>query len=116
MARYIGIDAHAATCTIAVVGPSGKHLGCHVVETRANLLVDQLKMIARPRYLCLEEGTQSAWLYEILSPLVDHITVAGVRKKRGSKNDQRDAFGLADDLIYYVRKSSRGARNLGGLV
>jgi transposase len=98
MTRYIGIDAHAATSTIAVVGPSGKHLGCHVVETRANLLIDQIKMIARPRYLCLEEGTQSAWLYEILSPHVDQITVAGVRKKRGSKNDQRDAFGLADNL------------------
>lgn len=28
MERYIGLDAHASSCTLAVVGPSGKRLGC----------------------------------------------------------------------------------------
>ena len=98
MARYVGIDAHAASCTIAVVGPSGKHLASHVLETRANLLIDLLKTIPRPRYLCFEEGTHSSWLYEILSPHVDQTVVAGLSQSRGPKDDQRDAFGLADKL------------------
>ena len=33
MDRYIGLDAHASSCTLAVVGPSGKRLGSLVVRT-----------------------------------------------------------------------------------
>jgi hypothetical protein len=33
--RYIGLDAYASSCTLAVVGPSGRRLGSHVVETNA---------------------------------------------------------------------------------
>ena len=32
MERYIGLDAHASSCTLGVVGPSGKRLGSHVNE------------------------------------------------------------------------------------
>jgi hypothetical protein len=35
MERYIGLDAHASSCTLAVVDASGKRLGSHVVETNA---------------------------------------------------------------------------------
>jgi hypothetical protein len=38
MERYIGLDAHASICTLAVVGPSGNRLGSHVVETNASAL------------------------------------------------------------------------------
>ena len=31
MDRYIGVDVHATSCTVAVVGPSGRKLGSHVV-------------------------------------------------------------------------------------
>jgi hypothetical protein len=33
MDRYIGLDAHSQSCTLAVVGPSGRRLGSQVVET-----------------------------------------------------------------------------------
>jgi transposase len=101
MTRYIGLDAHAASCTLAVVGPSGKHISCHVLETRANVLVDLIKTIARPRHLCFEEGTHSGWLYEILSPHLDETVVTGLMERRGRngvKDDERDAFVLAEKL------------------
>jgi len=98
MSRYIGLDVHMTSCTMLILGPSGKKLGCHVVETNANLLVDLLKAIPRPRHLCFEEGTQSAWLYETLSPHVDETVVTVKRDRRGSKDDQRDALELADKL------------------
>jgi len=60
MARYIGLDVHKATCTMVILGPSGKGVGQHVVETNAELLVDLLRTIPRTRHLCFEEGTQSA--------------------------------------------------------
>lgn len=101
MARYIGLDVHSASCTMVVVGSSGKKLASHVIETNAKCLVDLIKTIARPRYLCIEEGTQSAWLYEILSVHVDQMVVEAVSRTRGpspQKDDDRDAFNLADRL------------------
>ncbi len=35
MDRYIGLDAHASSCTLGVLGPGGKRLGSHVVEANA---------------------------------------------------------------------------------
>ena len=35
MDRDIGLDAHASSRTVAVIGPSGRRLGSHVVETNA---------------------------------------------------------------------------------
>lgn len=99
MPRYIGLDVHKATCTMVILGPSGKKVGnSHVVETNAELLVDLLKTIPRTRHLCFEEGTQSAWLYEVLSPHVDEIAVTVKRERHGNKDDDRDAFDLADKM------------------
>ena len=81
-----------------MVGPSGRRLGCHVVETDARALVEQIRALPRPRHLSLEEGTQSAWLHEVLSPHVDELVVAGIATSRGPKSDQRDAFSLAQAL------------------
>ena len=70
-----------------------------MVETNAELLVDRLKTISRTRHLCFEEGTQSAWLYEVLSPHVDETVVTVKQERRGAnKDDARDALELADKL------------------
>ena len=98
MKRYIGLDVHAASTTFAVVGESGKRLGSHVVETNGQALIERLKTIPGEKHVCLEEGTQSAWLYEILSPHAEEVMVAMVSESRGQKDDQRDAFGLAERL------------------
>ena len=73
MDRYIGLDAHASTCTLGVLGPSGKRLGSHVVETNAQALIEVLRSIPGPQHLCLEAGTLASWLYEVLSPHVAEI-------------------------------------------
>ena len=98
MERYIGLDAHGASCTFVVIGPSGRKLRQDVVETNGAALVQYLRNIPGRKHLCLEEGTHSAWLYEILSPHVEEIVVAGVGKSRGQKSDVLDAFQRAEDL------------------
>jgi transposase len=98
MDRYIGLDAHASSCTVATVGPSGKRLHSQVVETNARALIQVLRSIPRDRHLCLEEGTHASWLYEVLSPHVEEIVVAAVRESRGPKSDKVDAFALAEQL------------------
>jgi transposase len=98
MDRYIGLDVHAASTTFAVIGDSGKRLGTHIVETNGQALVEQLKSIPGKRHVCLEEGTQSAWIYEILSPHAEEVVVAMVPESRGQKSDESDAFHLAEQL------------------
>jgi len=98
MERYIGLDAHASSCTLAVVGPSGKRLGSQVVETNARALIEVLGGIPRNRHVCIEEGTLSGWLYEVLERHVEELVVTGVRKSRGPKSDKADAFALAEQL------------------
>ncbi len=98
MDRYIGLDAHSSSCTVAVIGPSGRRLQSQVLETNARVLIRFLKVIPKPRHLCLEEGTHAGWLHEVLGPHVQEIVVASIRQSRGPKDDKRDAFGLAEGL------------------
>lgn len=98
MERYIGLDAHTTSCTFGVIGPSGRKIRHDVVETNGAALVGYVKGLAGQKHLCLEEGTQSAWLYEILSPHVDEIVVAGISQSRGQKSDVLDAFLRAEEL------------------
>ena len=98
MERYIGLDAHGTSCTFGVLGPSGRKLRRDVVETSGAALVSYLRSIPGRKHLCLEEGTQSAWLYEILSPHVVEIVVAGITESRGQKSDELDAFRRAEEL------------------
>jgi len=98
MTRYIGLDAHSESCTLAVVGPSGRQLRHERLETRAELLKEVIRKVARPRELCIEEGNLSSWLYEELAPIVDNMVVVIPDKPAGNKSDLRDAFKLADGL------------------
>ena len=98
MQRYIGLDVHAASSTLAVVSETGKRLRSFPVETNGRALVEAIRLIPGHRHVVLEEGTQSAWLYETLAPHVDDIVVAGVTTSRGQKNDALDAFRLAERL------------------
>ncbi len=70
MERYIGMDVHAASCTLAVISEKGRKLRDFPVETNGQALVEAVRMIPGHKHLVLEEGLQSAWLYETLSPLV----------------------------------------------
>lgn len=98
MDSYIGLDVHASSSTLAVVGPTGRKLSSQVLETNGQALVEAIRAIPKPRHLCFEEGVQSAWLYELLSPHADEIVVTQPGRSRGQKSDQRDAIALAQAL------------------
>ena len=98
MERYIGMDVHAGSCTLAVISQTGKRLKDFPVETNGQALVEAVRMIPGRKHLVFEEGLQSAWLYETLVPHVDELVVAGITESRGPKSDKRDAYGLAEKL------------------
>jgi len=98
MDRYVGLDVHAESCTLVVMGPSGKRLKSMVVETNGQALVAALRSIPGRIHLCLEEGTQSAWLHELCSPYVEELAVVVPPQSKGAKDDLRDAWARADEL------------------
>jgi hypothetical protein len=99
MERYIGLDDHSTSCTLAVLSPNGKRLASQVVETNGRALVNFIQAIPQDRYLCMEEGTRSSWLYELLCPHVHELVVLGAAQKRsGQKSDKLDAFGMAEKI------------------
>jgi len=67
--RYLGMDAHAASCTLAILSATGKLVRQDVVETNGGALIRHLQGIAGNLHLCVEEGEWSQWLTEILRPL-----------------------------------------------
>lgn len=117
MERYIGLDAHARSCTLGVLSEQGKRLKTGVVETNARALIDFIKTVPGRKHLCLEEGTQSGWLYEVLSPHVDQIVVTHLeRETRGRKDDETDAFARAEDLrVGAVKPVFKDAGRMGEL-
>src|SRR6185436_11789040 len=98
MDRYIGLDVHAVSCTLGVMGPSGKRLKSMVVETNGQALLEAVKSIPGRVHLCLEEGTQSAWLHELFSPHVEELVIVMPPQSKGAKDDLRDAWARADEL------------------
>jgi transposase len=98
MDRYIGLDVHSQSCTLAVEDARGKRLTERVLDTNGKVLVEFLQGLAGTLHLCLEEGTQSAWLYEVFEPHVAEIVVVQSEKRRGNKSDSIDAWTLAERL------------------
>ncbi len=56
--RNVGLDAHASSSTVAVVGSSGRKLQSQDLETNAKALISLLRTVPKDRHLCPEEGIQ----------------------------------------------------------
>jgi transposase len=97
MERYIGLDVHAQSCTLAVMNAAGKRLRLQVVETSGAALRQAFAAIPGNLHVCLEEGTQSAWVYELLKDAAD-VAVIIPDAHRGPKDDARDAWSLAESI------------------
>ncbi len=60
MERYVGMDVHAASCTLAVISDTGRKLRDFPVETNGQALVEAIRMIPGHKHRVFEEGLQSA--------------------------------------------------------
>lgn len=98
MRRFVGLDVHLRSTTIAVVAANGKRIKTFVVETNGQALVEAIRLIPGELHICLEEGTQSAWLVELLRPFAEEVVVSLPDRIRGAKSDRRDAWKLAEEL------------------
>ncbi len=98
MERYIGIDVHRDSSTICVLSAAGKRVRRDIVETNGLTLVSYIRKLSGTLHVCVEEGTWSEWLYEILSPHASELVVYQNVWTPGAKSDAIDAHGLAEKL------------------
>src|SRR5215467_2618910 len=100
--KYIGLDVHQATISVAVMDPMGKVIMESILETKASTILEFLSGRRGTLSVTFEEGTWAAWLYDLLKPHVANLLVCNPRKnallKQGNKSDKIDACKLADRL------------------
>jgi hypothetical protein len=100
--KYIGMDVHTATISVAVLDAAGKLIMDSVVGAKAGTILQFIHGLCGELYVTLEEGTWAAWLYDLLRPHVTNIVVCDPRRnsllKEGSKSDRIDARKLAELL------------------
>src|SRR6202034_1715602 len=119
-AKYIGMDVHKETISIAVLDSSGKLVMESVIETKGSTVVQFMRGLRGELHVTLEEGTWAAWLYDLLRPYVHEVLGCDPRKnallKAGNKSDQIDARKLAEllylDKLTPVYHGERGVRAL----
>jgi len=101
--KYIGMDVHKETISIAVLNSSGKLVMETIIETKASTLLQFVQGLRGSLHVTFEEGTWAAWLYDLLRPHVTKVVVCDPRKnallKTGNKSDRIDARKLAE-LLY----------------
>ena len=100
--KYIGLDVHQATIVVAVMDSTGKLVMESILETKAATILQFFAGLRGTLSVTFEEGTWSAWLYDLLHPRVDKLVVCNPRKnallKDGNKSDRIDARKLAELL------------------
>lgn len=100
--KYIGLDVHWATISIAVVNAIGKLIMKVTSESQAAALLDFIQGLRGTLHVALEEGKYAEWLYGLLAPRVAQIVVCDPRQNprrvREKKRDRLDARRLAEGL------------------
>ena len=90
--KYIGMDVHQATISVAVLDSRGKLIMESILETKAATILEFLQGLHGSLSVTFEEGTSAAWLHDLLKPHVTRLVVCDPRKnallKDGSKSDE----------------------------
>jgi transposase len=117
---YVGMDVHKAITVIVVLNYLGQQIMRTMVETKSDTILAVVKALKGEVKVTFEEGIHSAWLYDLLTPVVRDVLVCNPRKnKRASsdnKNDDIDAADLAERMrlgaLKRVYKGEQGMRKL----
>jgi len=122
--KYIGMDVHKESISIAVRNAAGKIVMECVIETKANMILQFIGGLHGDVLVTFEEGTWAAWLYDLLKPYVTRVVVCDPRRnallQEGNQNDRVDARKLAELLqnnqLRPVYHGDHGLRTLKELV
>ena len=121
--KYVGFDVHLATIAFCILDGAGKILWEGVFRNTAETILDFVGGIRGEVHFTFEQGTQAAWLYDLVRPRVSSVLVCNPRYNRvvlcGDKSDRIDARKLAEQLrlgalkpVYQTEYSLRPLKQL----
>ena len=98
--KYVGLDVHQATTVASVRDDSGRLVARSILETHGPSLKEFFSGMRGALHVAFEEGTQSQWLYDLMTPIADQVIVCDGRRARreGNKGDRIDADRLSELL------------------
>jgi transposase len=122
--KYIGMDVHLATISVAVMDSKGNLIMECIIETKAATILELMHGMRGTVAVTFEEGTCAAWLHDLLKPHVSRLVVCDPRKNAllmdGGKSDRMDARKLAELLrgnqlspVYHGDHGVRTLKELG---
>ena len=80
--KYIGMDVHQATISVAVLDDRGKLIMECILETKAATILEFLHGLRGSLSVTFEEGTSAAWLHDLLKPHVTQLVVGAPERTR----------------------------------
>jgi hypothetical protein len=66
--KYVGMDVHKNTITIAVMNSAGRVVMESILETKAATLLQFMQGLRGNLLVTFEKGTWAGWLYDLLKP------------------------------------------------
>ena len=120
---YVGMDVHQASIVICVMNALGKVVIESIIETKTQTVRDFISGLRGEVHVTFEEGTQAAWLYDLICPLVTEVVVCNPRHNKllevGNKADRLDARKLAQLLragmlkaVYHGESGTRALKEM----
>ena len=77
--KYIGMDVHQATISVAVMDSAGKLIMECILETKAATILEFIQGLRGSLSVTFEEGTSAAWVHDLLKPPLQFHTPPDVR-------------------------------------
>jgi transposase len=108
--KSLGLDAHSASFTLAVLTPLGKLSSCRSNTTSAENLIEAVAAVRGPKALVVEESHLAQWVKRTLEPYVDRLLICDPQRnawiaKDEFNDDKSSAFKLAKlQLDGYIKE------------
>jgi hypothetical protein len=87
--KYIGLDVHQATISVAVLDSKGKLVMESILETKAATILEFFAGLRGTLSVTFEEGTWAAWLYDLLKPHVAKLVGVQSAEKCSAQTGQQ---------------------------
>lgn len=121
--KYVALDVDSANIVAGVYDRKGHQLMQACVRTNSRDIREFFKGLSGSVQVTFEEGTQAAWLYDLIRPLVADVVVCDPRENRllqsGNKADKIDVDKLARLLrlgelqaVYHGEQTIQGLKQL----
>ncbi len=121
--KYVALDVDSANIVAGVYDSKGKGLMECCIKLKTQPVREFFKMLSGTVHVTFEEGTQAAWLYELIRPLVAEVIVCNPRHnkliKAGNKSDRIDVAKLGKLLrlgelkpVYQGPAAAQGLKQL----